>query len=523
MTRDLARNLAEGLRAAGVGRIFGVPGGGANLDMIGAAAELGIPFTLTHGETAACIMAGTYGRITQSPGVALTTRGPGVTSAANGLAQANLDRFPLLLISDAVGVVDGARSAHQRLDQVGVSTPLTKWAGTLGTADPTGVVAAAARHTLTPPAGAVSLSFDPDIPGDAGPRPEPTGGADTDAMERACTVAAGADHPVILVGLDAVTSAPSVRSALAEVGCPILVTYEAKGTIPESWPTYAGLFTGAQMERPLLQQADLIIGIGLDPVEPMSTPWSYPAPVILLARHAMETAYFGRPLALVGSYTHGLPLLLDAVHPTWEPDIGQRTRRADLDRLAVATDGLDPLDVVRVTRDERPDALLTVDAGAHMLAAMPLWETDEAGSVQISNGLATMGFSLAAAIGTALAHRDRPVVCFTGDGGLGMVLAELETVARLDLDITVVVFNDAALSLIELKQGGAQGGHTAVRYGPSDLAMVARGMGVPGTVVEDVGDLRRTLVATRGAGGPHLIDARIDPSAYPHVLATIRG
>lgn len=523
MTPDLARDLAAGLRAAGVRRLFGMPGGGPNLDMIGAAGDLGIPFTLTHGETAACIMAGTYGRITQSPGVALATRGPGVTSSANGLAQATLDRFPLLLISDAVGTIEGARSAHQRLDQVGVSTPLTRWAGTLGTADPAGVVAAAARHTTGPPAGAVYLSFDPDIPGDAGPPPEPAGNVDTDVMEQARTLAAGADRPVILLGLDAVTSAPTIRSALAEVGCPILVTYEAKGIIPESWATYAGLFTGAQMERPLLEQADLVIGVGLDPVEPTSRPWSYPAPVILLARHAMETAYFGRPLALVGSYTRELPLLLDAVRSSWEPDTGQRTRRADLDRLAIETDGLSPLDVVRVTRQERPDALLTVDAGAHMLAAMPLWETDEAGSVLISNGLATMGFSLPAAIGTALAHPDRSVVCFTGDGGLGMVLAELETVARLDLNLTVVVFNDAALSLIELKQRGAQGGHTAVRYATTDLAMVARGLGVSGTVVEDVAHLRSALVDTRGADHPQLIDARIDPSAYPHVLATIRG
>ena len=92
MSRDLAHVWAQELADAGVRRIFGVPGGGPNLDMIGAAAEHGIAFTLAHGETAACIMAGTFGRLTNTLGVAIVTRGPGFTSAYNGLAQATLSR-----------------------------------------------------------------------------------------------------------------------------------------------------------------------------------------------------------------------------------------------------------------------------------------------------------------------------------------------------------------------------------------------------------------------------------------------
>ena len=131
-TRGLAAALADGLLAAGVRRIFGVPGGGPNLDVIGAAAERGIGFVLTHGETAACIAASTYGRLTGTPGTALVTRGPGLTSAANGLAQATLDRAPLLLVSDTVPASTADRTAHQRLDQVAAAAPLSKWSGTLG-------------------------------------------------------------------------------------------------------------------------------------------------------------------------------------------------------------------------------------------------------------------------------------------------------------------------------------------------------------------------------------------------------
>ena len=113
------------------------------------------------------------------------------------------------------------------------------------------------------------------------------------------------------------------------------------------------------------------------------------------------------------------------------------------------------------------------------------------------------------------------MLCLTGDGGLGMALAELETVARLDLDVTVVVFNDSALSLIEIKQDG-QGpeGVRPYRYGPSDFAAVARGLGMDGYVATETDQVRRALAAGRG---PKLIDARVSPEVYTHVIETARG
>ena len=520
--RELARALAEGLSAAGVQKVFGVPGGGPNLDMIGAAAELGIDFVLAHGETAACIMAGSYGRLTGTPGVAVVTRGPGLTSAGNGLAQATLDRYPLVLVSDAVPRATADRTAHQRLDQLGATAALTKWSGTLGTADPAGVAAAAAALAVTAPAGAVHLSFDPTTPGDPAPqvpaRPSPT---DAAALARARQLLAGARRPVVVIGLDAAPHAAAVRAALQPVDCPVLTTYEAKGTVPESWPGYAGLFTGAVIERSLLEQADLVLGVGLDPVEPMPGPWSYAAPVVLLHSHPVETAYFGDALVVTGDHGRLLADLLAAVRPEWPVGAGAQVRRRDLDRLAWTSDRLTPHDVVRTAQEVLGDVPLTVDAGAHMLVAMPLWRTDEAGSVLISNGLATMGFSLPAAIAAALARPRQRVACFVGDGGLGMTLAELETLARLQLDVTVVGFDDATLTLIKLKQGDGQGGAGAVGYRPVDFAGVATAMGVPGVAVEDVAGLKAALA--QPGSGPRLVDARIDPAAHPHVIRTIRG
>jgi acetolactate synthase-1/2/3 large subunit len=176
--------------------------------------------------------------------------------------------------------------------------------------------------------------------------------------------------------------------------------------------------------------------------------------------------------------------------------------------------------VIRTVRETAGDVTVTVDAGAHMLVAMALWNTDHPSRVLISNGLATMGFALPAAVGAALARPSSKVICLVGDGGLGMVLAELETLARLDLDVTVVVFNDATLTLIELKQPpGADPG--AVAYRGTDFAAAARAMGVPAATATTPGQLRDHLAGV--PRGPFLVDARIDRSSYRHVLRAIRG
>ena len=180
---------------------------------------------------------------------------------------------------------------------------------------------------------------------------------------------------------------------------------------------------------------------------------------------------------------------------------------------------MSPHDVVRaVRRALPPETIATVDAGAHMLVAMPLFEVDEPRRCLISSGLATMGFSLPAAIAASLTT-DAPVVCMTGDGGLGMCLAELETAARLGRDLRVVVFDDATLTLIAIKQGDGQGGDEAVRYGAVDFAAVARGLGLRAETVADAASLEAALAQP----GPSLTTVQIDPSAYAAVLAATRA
>jgi acetolactate synthase-1/2/3 large subunit len=533
MAADLAKELIGALAEAGVDRLFGIPGGGPNLEKIGAGASAGMRFVLAHGETAACIMASTYGLLTGRPGVCVVTRGPGLASAVNGVAQATLDRFPLLIVSDTVPAAQARRVPHQRLAQVELLRPVTKWAGTLAPDGAAKTVRAALDLAMRAPAGAVHLDFDPTAEPQPGPSAEPAffyrDTAEKERQFREGAVAAArelvraARRPLFILGPEAIPWTAEVRAAVAASGAPAFTTYHAKGLVPDSAPFTAGLFTNGASERPLLEQADLIVAVGLDPIEPIPAEWRYDAPVLAINPWRLTEPYYEPAVELNGPVAGNLAAFDGMWGSDWPPDAGRASKLTTRAALAVDGAGFTPHQLVEGLQRASPDGtILTVDAGAHFLVAMPLWDAEAPRDVLISNGLATMGFSVPAAVGAALARSDRPVVCLVGDGGLGMTLAELETVARLELPITVVVFNDSALSLIEVKQGPDHGGEAAVRYRPVDFAAVARGLGLEAAVVEDAGALDR-LLAGDWPSGPRLIDARIDPSAYAHVIKVTRG
>ena len=523
--RELAETIVAALDAAGTDSIFGVPGGGANLELVGAGADAGMRFVLTHGETAACIAAGTYGLLRGQPGVATVTRGPGASSAVNGVAQATLDRSPLLLVTDVVAADQAPRVAHQRLDQRAMMRPATKWSGTIGTGDAAGVAAAAVELTRTSPMGAVHIDFDPTAPSGQAPAiPPRSTDPDTTQLHRAAKLLAESHRPILLVGAEAWPWCEDVRSFVDATGCPTLTTYQARGLVSDRSPHVAGIFTNAAIERPFVEQADLILTAGLDPVEPIPADWAYTAPLVSLMPWSLEDPYYEPAVAIVGPIGPALRQLRADVDATGWDDGAASAARGDTRRLLTqhATSDLDPADLVETLDRALPvDATVTVDAGAHMLVAVPMLTVTEPRGMLISNGLATMGFALPAAIGAALARPDRPTVAVTGDGGLGMALSELETVARLDLPLTVVVFNDAALSLIEIKQGEAHGGSAAVRYRDIDFAAVARATGMSATRVTDADDLEVALAG--GWDRPRLVDVRVNPASYRHVIQVIRG
>ena len=535
-----AAAIVTALADAGTRVVFGLPGGGPNLDVVGAAAMAGLRFVLARTETAAVIMAATYAELTGLPGAAVVTRGPGFASAVNGIAHAALDRLPVVVIADTVRLADAGRISHQRLDQAALGAVVAKAVVTIGR-DRTGAAAAAAvRLALTPPAGPVLALMDDSGISDPGGAsgPERPGQAADDAGPRDVAVLAQAlrrsRRPVIMLGTEAVAHTRAIRSALAGRGIPALHTYRARGIVPDSTAEAAGLVTGGTMEWPLLAAADLIVGLGVDEAEMIPAAWDYPAPVLLVAGYPPNRpgpAYFPGAAALDIPLPVAIGVLANRHgEHDWPPGVGQIARTQSALRLseaaAAARPGfLSPVQVVRVVRSHVPrETVVTVDAGAHMLAVMPLWEVTEPRRLLISSGLATMGFALPAAIAAALCAPARLVVAFTGDGGLGMTLAEIETAARLRLRVVVVVFNDGALSLIKIKQRPAgQGGAEAVDFGPVSYARAAQALGAAAVAVGTEKELAAALSAASGRDGPTVIDVQLDPAGYPAIMDLSRG
>ena len=524
---QVAREIAAALAGEGTQYVFGVPGGGANLRLIDACEREGLRFVLCHGETSGAIMASTYAELTGCPGACLATRGPGAASLANGIAHAWLDRCPVLAVTDVVGAEQRSRISHQHLDQRRLLGAVAKASWTLGACGGEPVTTALA-HAMGPPWGPVHLDVDPKSASSIEPLPAAPASRDiATSLGRARRACTGARRPLVVAGIGCRRAEQHVASFAAEHGLPVLTTYKAKGTVDEFSPNAAGLLTGATIEAPVLDAADLILAVGLDPVELIPAPWPYAAPVVALGPWISDDAYFEPCASLVADVPEALGLLAGCVDGSGWRTTGQQFRERAREKLLRAADpgGLSAHDVVLEAREAFPgDTIATVDSGAHMLVAMELWDVGEPRCALISSGLATMGFALPAAVAAGLLSATRRVVCFTGDGGLGMCLAELETLARLNLPVTVILLDDAALSLIEVKQRpGADGGANAVRYRAVDFAELARSCGLPASRVSDRSGVRSALALARSTAGPMLIDAVVDPSSYPAVLDAIRG
>jgi acetolactate synthase I/II/III large subunit len=531
--------LIDGLCRAGVQRIFGVPGGGSNLELLEAARAAGLPFVLCHQESSACVMAAVTGELTGTPGAVLSTLGPGVSASATGLAHAFLDRSPLIYMSDRHPSAALGFTTHQALDHAAFLTPIVKGSVTVTAESASHWIAHAAQLALKEPRGPVHLDLPADVasqsavPFAASLQPTPMPQPSPADLDTAAAMIRRAKRPVVLVGLQCRGGdAKWLRAFCEALPAPVLATYKAKGALPDPHPLALGIFTGGALEEPVVGRADLIITFGLDTVEMIPRRWSYEAPVLSLVRapsaaSAGGGSYFTPALELVGD----LGLILEELaprlrehHADWDVVEVDRLRRERQRALEIAVPGLAPHRIVQIAREYTPaGTIATVDAGAHMFQTAEYWQAVSPGEFLISNGLATMGFALPAAIAAQLVYPERRVLCLTGDGGFMMVASELETMARLRLPITVIVFNDAALSLIEVKQ--EQKGYTGVsmRYGGPDLAALAKSFGVAARVVKDEAGFMGALVAAQGEAEPLLIDARIDPSGYRAMLEIVRG
>jgi acetolactate synthase-1/2/3 large subunit len=531
--RNVAEAVVAELARRGTRRIWGVPGGGSSLDIIDAAPRHGLSFVLARHETAAAIMAMADAELTGAPGAALTTKGPGVANAVNGLACATLERAPLVLLSDGFTAQQLRWITHQAFDQRAATAAVVKgYARAEGDA-PAAEIAALLDLAEAAPRGAVHL----DLTGEAARRAPgeamqaAAAPAVRPATQAAAALLAAARRPVILVGLEAAEAdtAAALRALAEALHCPVLVTYKAKGVLADAHPLHAGIFTGGTLEAAVVGEADLIIEVGLDPVELILQPWRYAAPILEIGLSAHPVRYAASRAALHGGLAQSLAALLPLARRSgWSASDIEGHREAALRALQwQGSGGVSPPDVVRIAQEvareggHRPRA--TVDAGAHMFSATAFWQCEAPRDLLISNGLASMGFALPAGIAAALHDPARGAVAFTGDGGLMMCAGELATAVEARAKLVTIVFNDGALSLIDIKQQSRQLPPAGARWGRADFSRVAEGFGMAGFRAATPEEYRAALRAAFAHDGPSLIDVFVDPAGYPAQLQAMRG
>lgn len=531
-----AEVIAATLKANGVRRLFGLPGGEI-AELMAACRGLGMEFILTRHENAACLMAGVTGELSRRPGVALATLGPGATNLVNGVANALLERAPLLVISAQLPTDLAQVLPHQRVELEDLFRPITKWSHTLTDTHTAATVQRALDLTIQGRPGPVYLSLpsdvarQPDLPADLPPaepclQAKPVSG---DHLGRVSRMIAQASRPLAIAGI--ALNPMKVQAALLRwieaTGIPIATTPKAKGLVPENHPLFIATCTGMAGDAlfvKLLRETDLLIGIGFDPVEALRTFYTE-RPLLSIAEYSLVDRRFAPEVEVVGDVGATLDALRgeSIIRHSWTPEaltaFRQELAKFLTPSATQSRPGLSPAAVIPRLRELAPrDTILTVDTGAHKLLAGQVWPSYEPQSYLVSHGLSTMGFALPAAMAAKLEHPSRPVVALTGDGGLAMVVSELETSARLHLPLVIVVLTDRSLHLIRMHQ--ERKGYTAsgVDFGPIDFAGIASGFGARGHRIETWGEFTDAVTTAFHADRPTVIEVSIDPSDYARML-----
>jgi acetolactate synthase-1/2/3 large subunit len=537
-----AEVIADTLKRHGITRAFGLPGGEI-AEIMGACRRAGLAFLLTRHENTACLMAGVVGELTRRPGVALATVGPGATNLVNGVANAFLERAPLLVISAQLPTELSPILPHQRVDLEELFRPITKWSHTLTGVNTAATVQRALELTTRGRPGPVYLSLPSDVarreersaaaaPGARAvesPLPLEQDGKLTGDLPRAAHMISQARRPLAMVGigLDPTKVQPALLRWIEAMGIPVATTPKAKGLVPEDHPLFVATSTGMAGDTlfvELLRETDLMIGIGFDPVEAIRTFYT-DRPFLSIAQYSLADRQFKPALELVGDVDATLQALQSEVRiqHTWRRQELTAFRRRLLSFLTPSVDrsdlGLSPARLFGRLRTLTPrETILSVDTGAHKLLIGQVWPSYQPLSYLVSHGLSTMGYALPAAMAAKLEHPARPAVAVMGDGGLAMVLAELETAARLRLPIVVLVLCDRSLYLIRMHQErkGFQAG--GVDFGPIDFAGIAAGFGARGFRATTWPEFDDAVTAGLNEERPTLIEVPIDPTDYLQML-----
>jgi thiamine pyrophosphate-dependent acetolactate synthase large subunit-like protein/nitrite reductase/ring-hydroxylating ferredoxin subunit len=529
--------MVETMVAWGVTHVFGMVGH-SNLGFAEAIrmaeARGDLRFIGIRHEGAAAFAASAYGKLTGELAACFAIAGPGSTNLLTGLYDAKVDRAPVLAISGQVPTKVRGRGAFQDVDLGAAFADVAVWSQTVGaTSDHAELMTLACKHALVD-RGVGHLVLPDEVQvtplADDAPASSPTGRrADTrvsppeSEIERALALIGDARRPVIVVGHGARFDMPAVSAFAERVGAPVLTTFKAKGLISDQHPLGCGVLgrSGTPIASWFMNESDLLIVFGASFSDHTGIA-SY-KPIVQVDYDAFALGRFHAVtvplLGHVGVTAELLAARLPASPPAHRIDprreiaerrqiwTAEKARRVADDRSR----GISSAAVfAALTRQAAADAVIAVDVGNNTYSFGRYFECDRQ-SVLMSGYLGSIGFGVPAAMGAWAAVGDRrQVIAVCGDGGLGQYLAEITTLVRYGMDITVVVLDNGQLGKISKEQRAGMWDVWQTGLHNPDFAAYAELCGARGTRVEAAADLDRALRDALDYRGPALVDIVTD-------------
>jgi acetolactate synthase-1/2/3 large subunit len=523
------------LEAEGVRYVFGIPGE-ETLDLNESLDGSDIEFIPVRHEQGGAYMADMYGRLTRSAGVCLGTLGPGATNLVTGVADAFLDRSPMVVLTGQAELARMHKESHQHIDVVSMLRPITKFNAQLSSSRVIPeVVRKAFKVAEAQKPGPTHIELPEDVMAesvDAEPlpvrlarrRPEPS----ADELQAAIAVISSAEQPIVLAGngVARTGAAAALREFARATGIGVAETFMGKGMLDYQDPHALGT-VGIQSRDYALagfDDADVVITVGYDLVEHSPANWNPARDKRIVCIDTVSPdvdEYFITEADLIGDIAHILTRLAQELPGPSGTTEGSRLNDIVLGRFEAAKDDdAFPMQPPRVLWEIRQALgrhdILVSDVGMHKLWIARMFPAHEPDTVFIANGLAGMGIALPTAIAAKLVHPERKVVTVSGDGGFMMNVQELETAVRLRTAVVNVIWENAQYGSIVWKQDKKFGRHFGTDFTNPDFVRLADAFGMPAWRCEGVEDLGRHLEHALGLDVPSLIvvpiDYRIDVS-----------
>ncbi len=532
------------LENEGVRYVFGIPGEETD-DILFSLEKSSIKFIPTRHEQGAAFMADMWGRVSGHAGVCLSTLGPGATNLVTGVADANLDKSPLVAISAQAGMGRIYKESHQYVNLFDLFHPITKWNTTISSPDVVSeVVRKAFKIAETEKPGAAHIEFYEDVAGmqtKAQPikavrvrRPDP----DNQALRDAVSLLKKARYPLIIAGNGAVRKLASegLTELVHKHHIPVVHTFMGQGAVSDADPQ--SLFTIGFGFRDIVMDAvdmaDVVITVGYDMAEYAPDAWNpgKNKKIIHIDFTAAEVYTHYQPtveiVADIPATLRELNKFLEA--EDWKIDTDwYRTVRARIvkDIRSYELKAGRPFTIPGVLNILQSlmhgDDLLISDVGSHKMWVARNFSACCPNGCIISNGLASMGIALPGAVAAALHAPKRRIVAVMGDGGFLMNSQELETAKRLGVSFIAIIFNDNDYGLISWKQKMSTGRSTGTKLTNPDFKKYVESFGIKGYRPRYLDELKKQLSRSLEQRELSVFEVPIDPGVNGELIKKLNA